>query len=59
MTKKEFLDIIRKNIDKNGYHVTLVNGGQNPNFSYSIGISERFGFEWLLQEDLDQLRRMN
>jgi hypothetical protein len=48
MTKKEFLDIIRKNIDKNGYHVTLVNGGQNPNFSYSIGISERFGFELVI-----------
>jgi len=45
MTKAEFLDIIRKNINTNGYHITLVNGGQNPNFSYSIGLSERFGFE--------------
>lgn len=48
MTNTEFLDIIRKNIDKNGYHVTLVNGGQNPNFSYSIGLSERFGFELII-----------
>lgn len=48
MTKKEFLDIIRKNIDKNGYHVTLVNGGQNPNFSYSVGLSEKFGFELII-----------
>ena len=48
MTNTEFLDIIRKNIDKNGYHVTLVNGGQNPNFSYSIGLSESFGFELII-----------
>ena len=48
MTNTEFLDIIRKNIDKNGYHVTLVNGGQNPNFSYSIGLAERFGFELII-----------
>ncbi|UOE49207.1 DUF4262 domain-containing protein [Mucilaginibacter sp. SMC90] len=48
MTNTEFLDIIRKNIDKNGYHVTLVNGGQNPNFSYSIGLSEKFGFELII-----------
>jgi len=48
MTNTEFLDIIRKNINKNGYHVTLVNGGQNPNFSYSIGLSERFSFELII-----------
>ena len=48
MTNKEFLDIIRKNIDKNGYHVTLVNGGQNPDFSYTIGLTERFGFELVI-----------
>lgn len=48
MTNTEFLDIIRKNIDKNGYHITLVNGGQNPNFSYSIGLAERFGFELII-----------
>ena len=48
MTNTEFLDIIRKNIDKNGYHITLVNGGQNPNFSYSIGLFERFGFELII-----------
>jgi len=48
MTNTEFLDIIRKNIDKNGYHITLVNGGQNPDFSYSIGLFERFGFELII-----------
>jgi len=48
MTNTEFLEIIRKNIEKNGYHITLVNGGQNPNFSYSIGLAERFGFELII-----------
>lgn len=48
MTNTEFLDIIRKNIEKNGYHITLVNGGQNPNFSYSIGLYKRFGFELIV-----------
>ena len=48
MTKTEFLEIIRKNIYKNGFHITMVNGGQNPNFSYSIGLTERFGFELII-----------
>jgi hypothetical protein len=56
MTKTEFLDIIRKSIDKNGYHVTLVNGGQNPNFSYSIGLSERFGFELIIAGGFNSIK---
>jgi hypothetical protein len=56
MTNAEFLDIIRKNIDKNGYHVTLVNGGQNPNFSYSIGLSERFGFELIIAGGFNSIK---
>ncbi|MHA4895360.1 DUF4262 domain-containing protein [Pedobacter sp. PWIIR3] len=48
MTKKEFLNIIRKNIVNNGYHITLVNGGQNPDFSYSIGLTEKIGFELII-----------
>jgi len=56
MTNTEFLDIIRKNIDNNGYHVTLVNGGQNPNFSYSIGLSERFIFELIIAGGFKSIR---
>lgn len=48
MTNTEFLEIIRKNIEKYGYHFTLVNGGQNPNYSYSIGLSEKLGFELII-----------
>ncbi|RQO65400.1 hypothetical protein DBR40_23900 [Pedobacter sp. KBW01] len=48
MTNKEFLNIIRTNIDKNGYHITLVNGGQHPDFSYSIGLTEELGFELIM-----------
>ncbi len=48
MTKKEFLNIIRKNIVNYGYHITLVNRGQNPDFSYSIGLTEKLGFELII-----------
>lgn len=56
MTNAEFLGIIRNNIDKNGYHITLVNGGQNPNFSYSIGLAERFGFELIIAGGFKSLK---
>lgn len=48
MTSKEFIAIIKRNVDKNGYHLMLVNGGQNPDFSYSIGLTEKFGFELIM-----------
>lgn len=48
MTNKEFLHIIRTNIDEIGYHLTLVNGGQHPDFSYSIGLTEKLGFELII-----------
>lgn len=48
MTNKEFLDIIKSNIDKSGFHFTLVNGGQHPDFSYSIGLTEKLGFELII-----------
>jgi hypothetical protein len=48
MTKREFLNIIRANISKSGYHLTLVNGEQHPDFSYSIGLTEKLGFELII-----------
>ncbi|MFV5703093.1 DUF4262 domain-containing protein [Flavobacterium sp. XS2P12] len=48
MTNSEFLDIIKTNIYNNGYHLTLVNGGQHPEFSYSIGLTEKLGFELVI-----------
>jgi hypothetical protein len=56
MGNAEFLEIIRKNINKYGYHFTLVNGGQNPIFSYSIGLSERFGFELIIAGGFNSIK---
>lgn len=46
--KKEFLKLIAKNISEFGYHVTFVNGGQNPHFAYTIGLHEKFGLELVI-----------
>ena len=48
MTNKKFLDVIKSNIDKQGFHIMLVNGGQHPDFSYSIGLTEKLGFELIV-----------
>jgi len=56
MTSKEFLQIIRTNIDKTGYHLTLVNGGQNPDFSYSIGLTATFGFELIIAGGFNSIK---
>lgn len=48
MTNSEFLEIIKTNINSRDYHLTLVNGGQNPEYSYSIGLTEKFGFELVI-----------
>ncbi|PTS93390.1 hypothetical protein DBR11_25445 [Pedobacter sp. HMWF019] len=48
MTNNEFLDIIQSNIDERSFHITLVNGGQHPDFSYSIGLAEKLGFELIV-----------
>jgi hypothetical protein len=34
------LELIRSHIASAGYHVTLVQGGQNPRFAYSVGLTE-------------------
>lgn len=48
MERKELLQLIRNNIKQNGYHITFVRDGQNPNFSYTIGLKEVFGFELII-----------
>lgn len=48
MTRSEFLNIIETNIRENEYHLTLVNGGQHPEFSYTIGLTEKLGFELII-----------
>jgi len=46
--RQEFLKLIRKNVEKYGYHITFVNGGQNPHFAYTIGLYEKLGFELVI-----------
>lgn len=43
--KNKFLKLVDENIKKHGYQITNVNGSQVPNFSYTIGLYEKFGFE--------------
>jgi hypothetical protein len=43
--EKEFKDLIRSNIDRYGYHITIVDGVPCPRFAYTIGLSETIGFE--------------
>ena len=46
MTKKEFLDLIETHISNKGYHLTMVMGNsQLPRFSYTIGLTDMFGYE--------------
>lgn len=48
MIRSEFLEIIKTNIHKNDYHLTIVNGGENTEYSYSIGLTEKLDFELLI-----------
>ena len=45
--RSEILNRIRNNIYNNGYHVTLVTGGELPRFAYTIGCKETIGSEFL------------
>ena len=42
------LQTIEAGIQKYGYHVIRVNRGQNPDFAYTIGLNDKFGFELVL-----------
>lgn len=46
--RSNFLRLIKENISEFGYHITLVNGAQNPNYAYTIGLHEKFGFELVI-----------
>jgi hypothetical protein len=40
-----FKDLVQSNIDRYGYHITIVGGAIEPRFAYSIGLSTQFNFE--------------
>jgi Domain of unknown function (DUF4262) len=46
--REELLRRIKANIGKNGYHVTMVTGGELPRFAYTIGCLETLGSEFIL-----------
>jgi hypothetical protein len=45
MERTDFLKTIQSNIDRTGYHVTVVAGISLPRWAYTIGCKESFGFE--------------
>jgi len=45
INRKHFLDLIKSNIDKYGYHVTIVNKSNLPRYAYTIGLEKLLGFE--------------
>ena len=47
-SRKESLALIESNINKYGYHTTIVSSNTVPRYAYTIGLSEKFGFEFIL-----------
>jgi hypothetical protein len=45
MDRNQFLSLIGSNIDKYGYHVTIVNSTLEPRYAYTIGLTKLLGFE--------------
>ena len=56
MKKRDFLDLIKSNINEYGYHVTTVISGTNPRFAYTIGLSKLLGFEVIFAGGINYLK---
>lgn len=41
----EFKEIIKRNIEKYGHHITIVSGDIQPRYAYTIGLKEKLGLE--------------
>jgi hypothetical protein len=41
-------ELVKKNINEYGYHVTIVNSPVEPRFAYTIGLSKKIGFELMI-----------
>jgi hypothetical protein len=46
--RQKALERIKQNIVQYGHHVYIVDGGPSPRFSYTIGLSQRYGGELIL-----------
>lgn len=45
MKNKEFISKIKSNIAENGLHITIVSGGQEPRYAYTVGLYAQKGTE--------------
>lgn len=43
--REKFLAEIKSNIEKYGFHITIVNSHTEPRYAYTIGLYSKFGFE--------------
>lgn len=48
LDRAKALDLIKRNIEKSGFHIYLVTGGPTPRFGYTIGLRESLGAELVL-----------
>jgi len=48
MGKEKYIEEIKSNIQKFGYHVTYVIADISPSFAYTIGLSQTFNFELVI-----------
>ncbi|WPV69685.1 DUF4262 domain-containing protein [Chitinophaga sp. LS1] len=48
MEKEKYIEEIKSNIQKFGYHVTYVIADISPSFAYTIGLSQTFNFELVI-----------
>ena len=60
--KESYLNLIKKNINDYGFHLTTVNNILEPRYSYTNGLKEKFGFElifaggiYYLLDDLNKI----
>src|SRR5688572_27021237 len=48
--REKALELIRKNIDRHGYHLYVVGGSSVPRWCYTIGFKDALGGELVLAE---------
>ncbi|KPH14072.1 DUF4262 domain-containing protein [Chryseobacterium sp. ERMR1:04] len=53
--KEEFFNKIKNNIERDNFHITVVQTSENPRFAYTIGNLERLQFELVLAGNVNYL----
>jgi hypothetical protein len=57
MHKEQFLERISQNITDHKFHLNIVSSESEPRYVYSIGLSEKFGFELLFAGGILYLKK--